>query len=147
MKKESPDLSFNEAYQLALRRVAMKSSHSQELISYLRRKGVPSAHIDAILKAFTEKKWIDDTSWIEQFIAKEKGRGRSNLQIRAKLASKQIRVGAFQEDNIEALERIINKKYPALLDKKSSKEAQKKAIISLLRRGFNLDEIKKIIYN
>jgi len=103
--------------------------------------------IEETISFFKELSYIADEEWLERFVVKEQQKGKSTLEIRAKLRGKGI---AFHHpsrgEEGGALRHCIEKKYPVLLEKNCEEKAKKKAIDALLRRGFSFELIQSFLY-
>lgn len=126
----------------AIASLARQALHSQGLREKLRRHYVPDETIEAIVASCIEHGWINDSAWTASQIAKWERQGKSKAEIRARLYARGVKAPKMQDDQA-ALEKIIPKKYPALLS--SVREEQNKAIRALLRRGFSFESIQEYI--
>ena len=138
----------NKAFAALVRKLARKSCHSRELRATLLRYGFSEEVIESALKRAQEAGFIDDAAWLQNIIAQLSSRGKSNLEIRAKLSMKgipQSEYSHFLPREAESLSVLIQKKYPCLLEAETTREARLKALAALSRRGFSRTQIAEVL--
>ncbi len=145
------ELEYKVAFAFSLRKIALKSFHSQELKQLLQKRLIREVTIQRLLTYFSEKKWLQDDEWLEFFVDKLIKQGKSAHEIfhkaKARGIAKTALVPFFQNKNKvkEALLLLITKRYPQLLDKKSTLSIRQKAVAALIRKGFPVDEIRSAL--
>jgi SOS response regulatory protein OraA/RecX len=125
------EIKLKEARAYAMRRLAMKSTHSQELITKLRERAFSEDIIEAVITECRQNKWLSDEEWVRRFVEKLREKGKSSQEI----------MPLLQRGNKDSLAHIIPKRYPELLDGNLSREKRQKLIARLCRKGFSLDDI------
>lgn len=76
----------------ALKAIARKSYHSQELKKKLKEKGHPSHEIEEAVAYLISSGYLDDAQYLEGFARKAVRSGWGPLEVKAKLYQKGIRV-------------------------------------------------------
>jgi len=131
-----------------VKRLAMRSFSTQELTKTLRQKKVAPELVEILLQEFLQLGYLNDEAWLESFLA---GCTRKKLgphAIAQKLYQKgysqsQIEAIVSQIDSKDSLSQLIASKYKNRnLDDPKEK---RKVIASLCRKGFQLDEIFKVL--
>jgi len=133
----------NKAFALVTRKLARKSCHSRELRAALVRYGFAEEEITLALERAAS--YIDDEAWLRDQIAKYASRGKSNLEIMAKLSSKGIPKSEYERllpRGPGPLSTLIQKKYRILLEEGVPREERLKALASIARRGFSHSQIE-----
>lgn len=123
--------------------LARKSYCSWEL----RQKFADLEEIDSLIEEFQQKGYINDSEWLEAFIAAKERCGNSPLAIGAKLRNKGVPrevimdlLGAHSPE--EALKQAIYKKTKGKIVEGPEKQ---KLIASLLRKGFSWNLIRNML--
>ncbi|MBX5436324.1 MAG: regulatory protein RecX [Alicyclobacillaceae bacterium] len=62
------------AMERALRWMAQRPRTSQEVYNYLQRQGVAEAHAGQVVRALTERGWVDDQAYAAAFVEAHRGR-------------------------------------------------------------------------
>ncbi len=135
------------AYNQAIRFLAMRAYFAEELAEKLRGKGISEQAIESAIARCIKIGYIDDQSRLKRSVEVliEKGFGPRMIVEKLK------RLGRIEERGIEEvlkdceqrilekLEKIIAKRF----SKKLSIKEQRRAFSYLIRRGFNIEDIKK----
>lgn len=135
--------------QFVFRKLAKKSYYSEELIQKLKDNLVSTYSTNLILDECRNAGYINDDQWVEDYIRSCKNRKIGPRNIANKLREKGVPTEIIEEklsqndDTIsqkEAIIGLINTKYR--LKNLSDFKEKNKVIASLMRKGFNFDEIK-----
>lgn len=129
---------------LALSSLSRRSYPSQKLRDLLKKHFLHDVTVDKIITWCMEKGYLDDTSWVEQRISSLRARGKSSQDISYRLRREGIH-SSLQDDDTAVLKKLIQKKYPQLLQQDLPYKEKAKAIQSLLRKGFSLQDIQELI--
>lgn len=119
----------------AIRYLSRRACHSKELEAYLKRKGF-SSEIQPLIEDFLRLGYLNDEEWLVHFKRAEERKGRSSLASNAKLRQKGIK--ASVSPSKDALQNAIQKKTKG---KTLTQDEKRKAVASLIRRGFHYDEV------
>ncbi len=127
---------YGEALKILSRR--RRSAH--ELKLKLKEKGFSPEEISEAVKKCIERGFLNDADYIADFINGQKNKGVGPYLIRMKLKMK----FNLSEEKIPPIEASLDialkkPKYQRLL---KTREGKQKLIASLMRKGFNLDEIR-----
>jgi SOS response regulatory protein OraA/RecX len=129
---------------LAYSSLARKSCHSQQIRELLSKHFLSEQVIENIVSFCHEKGYLNDQEWEAARIANLRTRGKSSKDIAFRLRKQGI-ASSFTRDDQEVLEKLIQKKYPALLQEDIPFKEKAKYIQALLRRGFSLQDIQKFL--
>lgn len=129
----------------ALRLLAKQSYHSHTLRLKLTSAGFPLESSDRAIFSLQEKGYLDDAAYCQRKIEGMKRVGKSPKEIAYRLKQKGIKAGPFQTDESESLSICLNKKYPQWKTLIQEPKLRAKLFQALLRRGFSLDSVRKII--
>lgn len=141
---------YAEARRLLIRKLGMKSYCTLELRRWLQEKGATQEIIEGLLAEF--KSYLDDAQWLETFVSAQRARRYGRRTIALKLMQK-----GFSEEEIAqalseseeggdeeaAIRQLLQSRYRSR-NLQDYRERQK-VIASLMRRGFSLDLILKIL--
>jgi len=136
----------------ALKKLSIRSYSSHEMKSLLAKANVSQEAISAVIDVCKEYGYLNDTSWLENFIRMESQKKRGPTIIAQKLRH----IGFPQNDIREALQTLsspddqkqqiltlLHTKYKSRnLQERKDKE---KTIGALLRRGFDLDLVREVL--
>jgi SOS response regulatory protein OraA/RecX len=141
-------LDEKKALRLVIFLLSRRSYHSKEIALRLEKKGYSKEVIEAVLSYAKAQKWLSDEEWQSRTLEKLLQKGKSSLEIAKKFREKNITLPtiSFSSHDLEALNVLVPKRYPLLLDSKSTKEEKQKAIQALLRRGFSLSSISSFLH-
>lgn len=138
------DLQF--ARNLALRRLNRSECSSQELRSYLQRKGVTKEMASDVVRALIEQKLVDDERYTRILARQQALRGKGSAYISMKLKTKGITAPRSQVSHIldevtdqSELERacaIVERRFPLAW---SDRQEAARAVQALVRRGFSFE--------
>ncbi len=141
-----------EARQVALRRLDRRECSTGDIAQTLRRKGFSAEIITETLQELVDQKLIDDQKYSRILVREQILRGKGPNWIRMKLRAKGI---AAERREVEALienaadtselavaTAVVARKYPLA---KSDPLIARKAIQTLLRRGFSYDVARQAI--
>lgn len=134
------------ALQFALKKLARSSYYSARLLALLKEAGFEENECLEAIGYLEKSGFINDSDFVTYFVSKWKKQGKSRHEILAKAKHHSIpsaRLAPYLADETEALEVLIRKRYPQLLQKDSSKKD--KAIMALKRKGFSFYTILEII--
>jgi regulatory protein len=146
----------DDARAYALRLLAQRSYTAKGLREKLLKKEFPPEEADSALTRFMESGLIDDRKFAQNFArARLTGTSASPRRVRQLLVQKGIAssiadeaIAAIVEDeqiDIDAvLERVARRKLDSLKDEEPIKVRQK-LFGFLARRGYDLDDVKKVV--
>lgn len=138
LKVEEPKVALRVAVHL----LAKQALTSGQLTERLERRGFLPEIAQETAQLCRKEGWIDDAAWTKSYIAARLSRGYGKKRIELELKQKGLSwPKGYCLDNKRALEKIIAKRYTNL---KGSKE-RRRAITSLCRRGFDLEEILSLL--
>jgi len=141
-------LEYEGARRYLLYCLSRKSYASTELKKKLKDRFVDDAIIQKVLQNCHDLGYLNDEYWIESYIKGQLARKRGSRAILAKLQTKGIPREKAEKalekldslsNRLERLKSLIHSKYHKY-SLKNHKEKQK-VIASLIRRGFNYEEI------
>lgn len=134
---------LNIAHRLGIYLLARRGYFSAELKERLQRRRLSEEAIDRVIFDFVQKGYIDDSSRLDRWIAKEFEKGHGSKWIYQMLKKK------VSSEEIKRLSSKIQKMENASLQKYLSKRSQmkvskdrKKQIAQLLRRGYSYEAIR-----
>lgn len=132
---------FTYGRSLALKKVAKRSLHSQELEKFLLEHQISSEVIQKILQDFIQLGFLDDPYWLASFIRVQTAKGYGPIKILQKLKAKGIEVPEipYEKEQQSEILTLLERKYPR--KNLSDPQERNKIIRSLMRRGFSLNEI------
>ncbi|MBS0620191.1 MAG: RecX family transcriptional regulator [Verrucomicrobia bacterium] len=133
-REEFSQLEIRLAKSYALYLLARRAYLTQDLEKKLRDNGYCKDAIQVAME--TSAPYLDDAALKERLIAKERKKGLGSRRIAEKLRHKQIAVPLSYEEDLEALNRWLEKHA-----KQVEKLPREKLIARLARRGFPLDLI------
>jgi SOS response regulatory protein OraA/RecX len=142
------------AFDYAVKKLAMRGSHSAGLASSLKEKHFSDSAIQQTLEKLKRLNFLDDASYIMGFIQKWAKLGKSSKEIylKARLQNlplheiqKRLAEEEFSSLEHEGLERLIRKRYPVLFEKKGDFLRKQKAFAALGRKGFTFEDIQRIV--
>lgn len=139
--------SFEEkgGMRIALSLLSKQAYHSSKLKEHLKKHCVASGVIEKIIQDLTLKGFLNDEEWVERRVETLRSRGKSNREISFKLKAVKetpLKLGS----DVDALEKIIRKKYSKILHAEVTHKEKVKVYNSLLRRGFSLQDIQNFLY-
>lgn len=117
--------------------------HSQRLLSFMKEKGFDEKECLEAIKYLEKQGFLNDSDFVSYFVKKWQKQGKSSLEIRNKARLQCIplqEITGFLHDR-EALQTLIAKKYPQLLDG----IRDQKAILALRRKGFSVHAILEVL--
>lgn len=132
-----------DAYELALRFLAVRSHSEQELIRKLQRRACEDGDIDRALERLRELRYVDDVAYAGSLVRLRAGH-RSRAAILAELAAKGIdraiavdaTVGLDRDDQLETARRLAAT-WPVLTPERVAGRLQ--------RRGFPPDVVYTVL--
>ncbi len=142
---------YVKAYQKADRYIGFKMRTEKEVRDKLKEEGYNDDIIEKVISSLLKYKYIDDSAYSKMYISdcirlKKWGPQRIKMELYKKGVSQNIIDSAIEESDLDDRESIIE----SLLEKRIKntpidlKEKQKHFNF-LLRRGFNSEDIKKVI--
>jgi regulatory protein len=135
------------AKSFAFKKLQYRAYLSAPLQDLLMEQGFPLDEVESLIEELKQQGYLDDRSYIESIIRREKRARHGPIWVRQKLRA----LGA----DAVLIEEILEEQYSEeerleaighLLEKKANKE-KKNAIASIQRRGFDISEILKVCYN
>lgn len=112
---------------------------SKELERKLKEKGYPQEEIAELLADLTKRGWLKDEELALRFCKRQKEKGYGPRVIAMKLREKSGLSMEPQEESLEIVENLIQRKY--------RNKPRDKIYAALLRRGFSCDLINKALEN
>lgn len=145
-------IEYTRAYNFAVRSLAKRGVHSKQLKKKLKKKRISEATQERIIQECLKLGFLSDDNWVKNEVKRLQAKGKSRRHILFHLKSQHVDneelVDLFEEDGSqedEVLQRLIRKRYPALLAKKTDPKTYQKGFLALLRRGFLAEDIKRQI--
>lgn len=144
------ELEYKAAKQYAFRKLAVKSYFIQELKLALQKVLISEKTVDKVIQEMIQQQYLDDQLQSERWVRTQAAKKWGPHIIAQKLRAK----GVFIENLPSILEAEYGseerrKKIQLLLSKKLQKStdfsSKQKAIASLMRKGFDLDEIQNVL--
>lgn len=129
----------------ALSCLSRQSLHSQKLAKNLQRHFLEPALITLILTYCEENGFLDDREWIQAKVRKWQSQGKSTVDVKARLRREGVTSTGVEVDNEAALEKLVSRKYPQLLEGNTSYKEKCRVLRSLQRRGFSFDCVKEFL--
>lgn len=143
---------YKKAKNYAWRRLARKSQPSAELRANLKKREYSEQIIERVILEVADAGYLDDVAWVNSYVKREINRSQSPRAIAYKLQMKgiskdlikeAIEINCGEEERAEGIRALIAKK-SRNLDLKDRSQRDK-LIAGILRKGFNLSEVLKII--
>jgi regulatory protein len=143
------EIEYRLAKQYTLKLLAKRSYYSSEIKKKLELRFISKAAIQRITEECIHFGFLNDEEWLKTFVMAQQARHLGPHAIRMKLKAKGLPLSMF-ESAFEALSHVNNQKEQIMHLLKTRykrrnladfKEKQK-VIASLIRRGYDLDEIK-----
>jgi regulatory protein len=146
----------DRARQLALRRLTVREYGSNELKSYLNRKGISEEVAAATVESLCQEKWIDDQRFIRTVTRAQAGRGKGPLAVAHKLKQKGITADlndlrthfeeSVGESEDEISRRWLERKFPeGFPSTPAGARDRARAYAGLIRRGFSAEVVSRLI--
>lgn len=147
------DQKVYEAYQLSIRRIALRDYTSFEISEYIRSKmNVTQEDIDTVLELLRKRRFIDDDRYFEDKISYHRSQLRGNQWIVDDLVKRgfltQDVLNYLEDENINAyLERGIERAESFIKKQNKGSKMQRKLKLKehLIRQGYDTQIIKTII--
>lgn len=144
------ELEFKAAKQFALRKLAVKSYFTQELKLALQKVLITASTISKVIEEMIRHQYLDDQSHGERWVRTQSAKKWGPHVIAQKLRAKGVFIESFPEIlEAEYGSEERRKKIHFLLSKKLQKSddfvSKQKAIASLVRKGFDLEEIQNVL--
>lgn len=146
---------FSQAKTIAFRFLKIRERSVFELRAKLGLKKLSKATIDRVIDFLLEKRFLDDRSFVRNWIryrrARPLGRRRIHLELRQKGIEEELIIEELNEafedfDQQEIVTELANRRASRYGDEDPLKR-KKKVFDFLARRGFSLDLIKKATKN
>lgn len=142
-----------EAYQKGAALCAMSEQCCDDMLRRLNRWAIPRDKAEAVVARLVKERFIDEERYARAFV-RDKFRynhwGRVKIELELKrrhIAPAHIEAGLEElkeEDSLEALREIIRKKRP-MVKGRNEYEIRGKLIRFALGRGFQMDDIVKVV--
>jgi regulatory protein len=140
------------AKRIVFRRLAIRSYATQELRKILTEKGISEDTAEVVIAECIELGYCNDIQWIADFVRSHQARKMGPRAILMKLKARGINEELIEHArehleespaDQESIHKLLTTKYRTrnLADFKE----RQKVIAALMRRGFDLEEIKKAI--
>ena len=128
-----------------------RREHSRlELARKLQQRGVERDQAEAVIGKLAEAGWQDDARFAESLLRSRAGNGYGPGYIRAELATHGLgseaiaaAMDGFEGDWIENARDLLQRRHPQALA--GDREARRKAMDFLLRRGFAMEHVRAAI--
>jgi len=143
--QELSELERSGAKAFAIKALARQALHSCEMRQKLLRHHVEENIIRETIALCVDRGWIDDVQWVRSRVSFWRRSGKSSRDIKHRLKLKGIDVELDEGLDREALEVLIAKKYPCLLDAQVSRADRDKALRALFRRGYSFSVVSDFI--
>lgn len=142
-----------EAYQKLSALCAMSEQCCQDVLQKLKRWEVEPTMAERIVAKLVKERFIDEERYARAFVRDKFrynhwGRVRIEMELKKrKIAQRHIEIGMEElkeEDNLETLRQIIEKKLPSVKGK-NEYEIKGKLIRFALGRGFEMEDVLKVV--
>lgn len=141
------ELERQGAIRYALFCLSSQALHSKKLEKMLRRHFLESDVIDEVIDYCCTHNLLDDEEWMKTAVMKWQRLGKSAIDVRTRLKRMGIETSHIACDDTVALDQIVTRKYPQLLDGGTSFKERTKAISALQRRGYSYTIIAEYLQN
>lgn len=148
----SDEVEYRAARSYALRRISKQALPTKSLVRSLERRGISPETIQRVIVDFETHGFLNDLEWSKSFVRTQRAKKVGPRAIAQKLAAKgfgreEIAKVVQEDDTAEsqsvAIAALLATRYRAR-DLSDYKE-RGKVIASLMRRGFDFDEIMRIV--
>ena len=137
-----------------MNRLGRREYSTEELISYLERKGFPEAEARQTVSELAREGMVDDLRFARMMIRHQATRGKGPRYIHTHLRAKGVRMEIREIETIleelgvpsgiEAAQAIVERRYPEALN---DRRIAQRAYQALLRRGFSYDVVSKVLFS
>lgn len=147
--KESP---YSKVKAYAFRRLSAQSYHSEQLAKLLSKKQADDKTIKCVIEECKRLGLINDDVWVKNFIQSQKRKNSFKIII-SKLLLKGLHPETVKEiinrekpdDETETIQLLLNTRYKS--KNLSDYNQRQKVKASLLRKGFNFEQINIVFRN
>lgn len=143
-RRRRPELSPT---QRALGLLTRREHSRQELARKLTSRGVEPDDVQAVVDKLANAGWQDDARFADLLVRSRANAGYGPVRICAELATHALpaetiasAVKAFEVDWVQTASDLLRRRHPAAL--RGDRSAQRKAADFLLRRGFEMEQVK-----
>lgn len=138
------------AFRVATCKLSRRSMHSEQLKRVLAELYFSEGAIEAALRELEHLGLINDHDFEAHFVQKLQKQGKSTREIVLKAANRGIaakKLASHLGSEEKTLRALVEKRYPALLDKETPYAEKQKGMGALYRRGFSTSSIAKVVKN
>lgn len=138
------------AFRVATCKLSRRSMHSEQLKRVLAELYFSEGAIEAALRELEHLGLINDHDFEAHFVQKLQKQGKSTREIVLKAANRGIaakKLTSHLGSEEKTLRALVEKRYPALLDKETPYAEKQKGMGALYRRGFSTSSIAKVVKN
>lgn len=136
------------AFRVATNKLSRRSMHSRQLTKVLGELYFSEGAIEAALRELEHLGLINDHDFEAHFVQKLQKQGKSTREITLKAANRGIAAKALAAhfgSEEETLRALVERRYPALLEKNTPYAEKQKGMGALYRRGFSPATIAKVL--
>lgn len=138
LEREEPKVALRVAVHL----LAKQALTQGQLEERLERRGFLREIAKKTAERCLFEGWIDDAAWTRSYIAARRARGYGKKRIELELKQKGLSWPVdYPSDDQKQLEALIARRYANLSDAKE----RRRAVTSLQRRGFALEEVLRLL--
>ena len=139
------DLEVKGATRYALFCLSRQALHSKKLEKALQRHLVDPDVIATVVDYCRNNGLLNDEEWKESKIRKWQAQGKSVADMKARLRKDGVGIKDVAGDDLASLERLVVRKYPRLLEAKTTHKERMRAILALQRRGFSFSVVQEFL--
>ena len=136
--------------QRALGFLTRREHSRQELTRKLQQRGVASTEAAAVIDKLASAGWQNDARFAESLVRNRANSGYGPAFIRAELKTHglgseavAVAMASFEGDWVEVARELIHRRHPQAMA--GDRDAQRKAVDFLLRRGFAIEDVRVAI--
>ncbi len=138
--------------ELALLRLNVREYAAREMFDYLKRKRVAEEDAARVVAELVSAGLIDDTRYARVIARAQASRGKGPRYVQMKLRAKGVKADVRElqrvieetsgQDEITRAREIVERRYP---NHAADRRERKRAWDGLLRRGFSMDTVRKVL--
>jgi regulatory protein len=144
---------YQQALELALKRLSLREHSARELEQYLKKKQIPAPIAAQTVERLKQEGTLDDRRYARAMTRGQAMRDKGPTYILMKLRQKGVRIelgevrALFGETadlpELEMARRLVERRYPRAA---SDEKEFRRAFAALLRRGFSSDVARKALF-
>lgn len=139
------DLEERGGIRYSLYSLSRQSLHSKKLEKALSRHFLEKDIIAYVIDHCHKLSLFDDSGWIERRVHRWQAQGKSSADIKARLMKEGVSSRDIVFDDSGSLEGLVTRKYPQLLNPRTSFKERMRALQSIRRRGFSFHIVQEFL--